>query len=138
MMREEMANAPEEERHKYTLYVSADGNFKLQRKGKRADPDDFALNSGNTYFPPNEDFKVYAKLIKSEKQDELQECDHLNAARMQKISKFKNTVITSVVAGQRILHASGAQGMVDLSLGEGYGYTNYASVYVLAEAELQQ
>ncbi|KAF8135928.1 hypothetical protein K438DRAFT_2122025 [Mycena galopus ATCC 62051] len=121
MTPEEMANASEEERHKYTLYLSADGDFKLQRKKKREDPDDFALNDGNAYFPPNEDFKAYVKLIKSEKQEELQECDHLNAARMQKISKFKNAVITGVVAVQCARHGFYMpQGMVDLSLGEGY------------------
>ncbi|KAJ6623247.1 hypothetical protein B0H10DRAFT_1786787 [Mycena sp. CBHHK59/15] len=151
MTREEMANAAEEERHKYTLYLSADGNFKLQRKKKREDPDDFALNDVNTYFPPNEDFKAYVKLIKSEKQEEvtlppdanlkqqLQECDHLNAARMQKISKFKNAIITGVVAVQCARHGFYVpQGMVDLSLGEGYGYTDYALAYALAEAELQR
>ncbi|KAF8144371.1 hypothetical protein K438DRAFT_1435719, partial [Mycena galopus ATCC 62051] len=138
MTLEEMANATEEERylqHKYTLYVSPNGNFKLQRKKKREDPDDFALNDGNAYFPPNEDFKAYVKLIKSEKQEE--QCDHLNAARMQKISKFKNAVITGVVAVQCARHGFYMpQGMVDLSLGEGYGYTDYALVYALAEAKL--
>ncbi|KAF8185780.1 hypothetical protein K438DRAFT_1765569 [Mycena galopus ATCC 62051] len=67
---EEMANATKEERHKYTLFLSTDGDFKLQRKKKREDPDDFALNDGNTYFPPNEDFKAYGELIKEEKQEE--------------------------------------------------------------------
>ncbi|KAF8174422.1 hypothetical protein K438DRAFT_2023128 [Mycena galopus ATCC 62051] len=137
MTPEEMANTSEEERHKYTLYLSGDGNFKLQRKKKQEDPDDFALNDGNTYFPPNEDFKAYVKLIKSEKQEELQECDHLNAARMQKISKFKNAVITGVVAVQCARHGFYMpQGMVDLSLGEGYGYTDYALVYALADTRL--
>ncbi|KAF8188609.1 hypothetical protein K438DRAFT_1722560 [Mycena galopus ATCC 62051] len=131
---EEMANATEEERHKYTLFLSTNSDFKLQRKKKREDPDDFALNDGNTYFPPNEDFKAYDELIKEEKQEE--ECDHLNSARMQKISKFKNTIITGVVAVQCAatdLHASRCvvavqcarhgfympQGMVDLIKGKG-------------------
>ncbi|KAJ6619149.1 hypothetical protein B0H10DRAFT_2217021 [Mycena sp. CBHHK59/15] len=37
-------NALESERHKFTLFLSADGNFKMQRKNKCDDPDDVALN----------------------------------------------------------------------------------------------
>ncbi|KAF8143056.1 hypothetical protein K438DRAFT_2111109 [Mycena galopus ATCC 62051] len=150
---EEMANTTEEERygaqrflvsflisscrHKYTLFLSTNSDFKLQRKKKREDPDDFALNDGNAYFPPNEDFKAYGELIKEEKQEELQECDHLNAARMQKISKFKNTIITGVVAVQCARHGFYMpQGMVDLIKGEGYAYPDYSLAYALAEADL--
>jgi hypothetical protein len=50
-------------RHKYTLFISADGNFKLQRNNKREDPDDFALNDGNAYFVPNDDYKAYMDSI---------------------------------------------------------------------------
>lgn len=50
-------------RHKYTLFVSADGNFKMQRKNKRDDPDDFALNDGNAYFVPTADYKAYMDAI---------------------------------------------------------------------------
>ncbi|KAJ7898175.1 hypothetical protein B0H14DRAFT_3424537 [Mycena olivaceomarginata] len=137
MSREEMANTTEEERHKYTLFVSTDGDFKMQRKKKRDDPEDFALNDGNTYFSSTGDFKAYTELIKHEEQEELQECDHLNTARMQKISKFKNTVITGVVAVQCTRHGFYMpQGMVDLTTGEGYAYTDYALAYALADAEL--
>ena len=59
-------------RHKFTLNVSADGNYKLQLKKKvKSDPDDFALNDGNTYFSPSRDFKEYVKLIKSDKAEEV-------------------------------------------------------------------
>ncbi|KAJ3558237.1 hypothetical protein NP233_g11547 [Leucocoprinus birnbaumii] len=34
----------------YALFVSADGNFRLQRKRKNNDPNDKALNKGNDYF----------------------------------------------------------------------------------------
>lgn len=42
-------NADVKYRHKYTLFISADGNFRLQRKRKNDDPDDLALNGGR--FP---------------------------------------------------------------------------------------
>ncbi|GLB43470.1 hypothetical protein LshimejAT787_1303830 [Lyophyllum shimeji] len=50
-----------EEAHKYTLFLSTDGNFRLQRKNKNDDPDDTALNEGNTYFVPTEAYKEYLK-----------------------------------------------------------------------------
>ena len=50
-------------RHKYTLFISADGNFRLQRKHKKDDPDDVALNSGRAYFVESERYKAYLKYI---------------------------------------------------------------------------
>ena len=48
-------------RHKYTLFVSADGNFRLQRKHKKDDPDDVALNEGRSYFVESASYKTYLK-----------------------------------------------------------------------------
>lgn len=50
-------------RHKYTLFVSSDGNFKLQRKRKTDDPDDVALNGGDAYFPNDSKYQEYAAKI---------------------------------------------------------------------------
>ena len=41
------------------LFLSADGNFRLQRKHKQDDPDDVALNGGNAYFVDADPYKVY-------------------------------------------------------------------------------
>lgn len=46
-------------RHKYTLFISADGNFRLQRKHKKDDPDDVALNDGRSYFVESTTYKSY-------------------------------------------------------------------------------
>lgn len=46
-------------RHKYTLFISADGNFRLQRKRKNDDPDDVALNKGRSYFVESTSYKMY-------------------------------------------------------------------------------
>jgi len=46
-------------RHKYTLFISADGNFRLQRKHKKDDPDDIALNEGRSYFVQSTSYKKY-------------------------------------------------------------------------------
>jgi len=46
-------------RHKYTLFLSTDGNFRLQRKRKHDDPDDEALNNGRAYFVEDKRYMVY-------------------------------------------------------------------------------
>jgi hypothetical protein len=46
-------------RHKFAMFLSNDGNFKLQRKRKVDDPDDIALNGGNAYFPEDSKYKDY-------------------------------------------------------------------------------
>ncbi|KAJ7907161.1 hypothetical protein B0H13DRAFT_1879876 [Mycena leptocephala] len=113
-------------RHKYKLYLSGDGNFKLQRKNKCDDPDDVALNAGNGYFVETEEYQRYLKLVKPT--EDAGTCSHLRAARMQNISKFKNAVISGVVAVQCARHGFYLpQGMVDLKKGE-----------ALAEASLQR
>jgi hypothetical protein len=45
--------------NKYTLFISVDGNFRLQRKHKKDDPDDVALNEGRSYFMESTSFKTY-------------------------------------------------------------------------------
>ena len=52
-------NASLDLRHKYTLFISADGNFRLQRKHKKDDPDDVALNEGRSYFVESAGYKAY-------------------------------------------------------------------------------
>ncbi len=49
--------------HKYTLFLSVDGNFRLQRKNKKEDPDDVALNNGRAYFVKSEDFNDYLSIV---------------------------------------------------------------------------
>ncbi|KAJ7857401.1 hypothetical protein B0H13DRAFT_1902265 [Mycena leptocephala] len=123
---ETMKAALESEQHKFRLYLSGDGNFKLQRKNKRDDPDDVALNAGNGYFVETEEYQRYLKLVKPT--EDAGTCSHLRAARMQNISKFKNAVISGVVAVQCARHGFYLpQGMVDLKKGE-----------ALAEASLQR
>jgi len=46
-------------RHKYTLFISADGNFRLQHKHKKDDPDNVALNAGNGYFVETAGYQYY-------------------------------------------------------------------------------
>jgi hypothetical protein len=54
-------------RHIYTLFISVDGNFRLQRKRKNDDPDDFALNEGRAYFVESEQYEQYLKFIEETK-----------------------------------------------------------------------
>ncbi|KAJ7131489.1 hypothetical protein C8R43DRAFT_895982 [Mycena crocata] len=125
--------ALESESHKFTLFLSADGNFQLQRKNKRDDPDDVALNAGAGYFVETEEYKRYLKVVKPT--EDLGTCSHLRAARMQNIAKFKNAVISGVVAVQCARHGFFLpQGMVDLKKGEAFANTDYAIMHALAEA----
>ena len=41
------------------MFISTDGNFRLQRKLKKDDPDDVALNAGNSYFVEAEGYRIY-------------------------------------------------------------------------------
>ncbi|KAJ7235748.1 hypothetical protein B0H12DRAFT_1076022 [Mycena haematopus] len=132
---ETINNADESEKHKYTLFISMDGNFKLQRKNKRDDPDDVALNAGAGYFVETEEYKRYVALAKPV--DDPNTCSQFEAARMQNIAKFKNAVISGVVAVQCARHGFYLpQGMVDLTKGEAFAKTDYALAYALGEASL--
>nr|GAT45487.1 predicted protein [Mycena chlorophos] len=130
-------NIPDDKRHIATLFVSADGNFKLQRKNKKEDPEDFALNDGNAYFVPTADYRHFVEVTKADVRVPEEEgvCDHLRVIRTQNISKFKNCVINGVVAIVCARHGFYMpQGMVDLPNGEAYKLTDYALSYALAEA----
>ncbi|KAJ7609366.1 hypothetical protein DFH06DRAFT_1346392 [Mycena polygramma] len=123
-------------RHLYTFFLSSDGNFKLQRKRKVDDPDDVALNGGNAYFPEDTRYQAYVKeLQKQGPADDKCTCSDLKAVRLQNIAKFKNSVISGVVAVQCARHGFFMPGgMVDLTKGEGYGHTDYALGHSLADA----
>jgi hypothetical protein len=54
-------------RHKFTLFVSVDGNFRLQRKRKNDDPEDFALNGGRAYFVEDAQYQQYLQCIEKTK-----------------------------------------------------------------------
>lgn len=48
-------------RHKYTLFISLDGNFRLNQTSKYSDPSDVPLNKGNAYFVNQDQFGDYLK-----------------------------------------------------------------------------
>ena len=119
--------------HKYTLFLSVDGNFRLQRKNKNSDPDDVALNNGHAYFVKSADFENYLNVVQPS-DDVCQSfistqtlltvaqkgaCAHLRAARMQNVIRFKNAVISGVVGVQCARHGFYMPcGIVDLKKGE--------------------
>ncbi|KAJ7781716.1 hypothetical protein DFH07DRAFT_728888 [Mycena maculata] len=124
-------------RHLYTLFLSSDGNVKLQRKKKVDDPDDVALNGGAAYFPDDKIYRDYVSKLKPS--DDKCTCNELKAVRMQNIAKFKNSVITGVVACQCACHGFFMPGgMVDLTKGEGYGHTDFALSQALGDAQDQR
>ncbi|KAJ3520759.1 hypothetical protein NMY22_g12606 [Coprinellus aureogranulatus] len=111
----------EDEKHRYTLFISADGNFRLQRKAKNDDPDDVSLNEGHGYFANMEGLNGVSD------DDDAAVCAHLRAVRLQNIVKFRNAVISGVISIQCARHGFHLpQGMVDLIKGESYPRTDYA------------
>ncbi|KAG6836333.1 hypothetical protein H0H93_009029 [Arthromyces matolae] len=137
--------AQEDEAHKYTLFLSADGNFRLQRKNKNIDPDDVALNKGNAYFVLAADFKDYLKAARQSKgnskrgEEDSPTCPHLRAAQMQNVVKFKNAAITGVIALQCARHGFYLpQGVMDMFQGEAYANTDYAVAWSLRDQTQQR
>ena len=119
--------------HKYTLFLSVDGNFCLQRKNKKGDPDDVTLNNGHAYFVKSEDFSNYLSIVQPS--DDVRQsfisaqtlltvgqkgmCMHLRAAHMQNVVRFKNAVISGVVSIQCARHGFYMPcGIVDLKKGK--------------------
>lgn len=116
-------------------FDAADGNFKLQRLRQRDDPDDIALNGGNAYFVPDEEYREYVKIARPTTTVSLDlssmlcipdlrlfkqsTCAHLRAARQQNLLKFKGAEVSGVVALMCARHGFYLpQGMVDLLKGE--------------------
>ncbi|TFK59993.1 hypothetical protein BDN72DRAFT_864703, partial [Pluteus cervinus] len=129
--------ASESERHKYTLFLSIDGNFRLQRANKRHDPDDVALINGNAYFVNEADYQEYLKGIVPS--DENSTCARLRAVRMQNTLKFKNAAVTGVICVQCARHGFYMpQGTADLEKGEAYARSDYVLMRVLDEAGTQR
>ncbi|KAF5347890.1 hypothetical protein D9756_010191 [Leucocoprinus leucothites] len=128
--------APETEIHLYTLFLSLDGNYRLQRKRKNNDPHDSALNAGHAYFVESNAFKQH--MTKVEKENEKTTCVKLKAVDQQDRVKFKDAVVTGVVGCQCARHLIWlAQGMVDLDKGEAYARTDYALAHALGMEALQ-
>lgn len=53
--------------------MSVDGNFRLQRKHKKDDPDDVALNEGRSYFVESTSYKTYLTQVG---EDTIKVCYH--------------------------------------------------------------
>ncbi|TFK59869.1 hypothetical protein BDN72DRAFT_745195, partial [Pluteus cervinus] len=101
--------------HKYTLFLSCDGNYRLQRMRKRDDPDDVALNSGHAFFVEDDEFKNHLKNVATE--------------------TTEDSTCARVVSVQCACHGFYfPSGTVDLEKGEAYARTDYALKGPLMEA----
>ncbi|TFK59425.1 hypothetical protein BDN72DRAFT_780779 [Pluteus cervinus] len=123
--------------HKYTLYLSMDGNFRLQRLNKRQDPDDVALNNGTGCFVKYDEYREYLKGVSPSEEDST--CAHLQAVKMQNSIKFKNAVVSGVISVQCARHGIYMpKGTADLEKGEAYARSDYVLMRVLDEAQNQR
>ncbi|KAJ3565830.1 hypothetical protein NP233_g7389 [Leucocoprinus birnbaumii] len=128
---ETLENALLLETHKYTFYIMLDGNFRLQQKRKNTDLEDFALNKGHSYFVEEQAFREYLDKI-GDTHDNNSTCAKLKAVRQQELIKFKNMIISRVIAVQCARHGLYLpQGMVDLKKGESYSRADYALAHAL-------
>jgi hypothetical protein len=114
----------------------AQRQLQTSKKNKFDDPDNVALNKGNTYFVDAAAYGNYLSLVGtvfevsfrftnfpvfSLKSFQKLTCNNLCAAQLQNVIKFKNAVISGIVVIQCLCHGfNDPQGMVDLSKGEGY------------------
>jgi len=126
-------------RHKFTLFLALDGNFRLNQIAKQSDPDDVPLNKGNAYFVNADQYRQFLEryddssthvsninpplimlpLPEPHFKDSM--CSKLKAVRQQQMVKFTNTLFSGVVATQCARHNFYlAQGMVNLVKGETY------------------
>ncbi|KAJ3560175.1 hypothetical protein NP233_g11008 [Leucocoprinus birnbaumii] len=144
-----------ESSHIYTLFLSIDGNFCIQRK-RKDDPNDKALGVGRGYFVENDAFKAYFKDLEGLTHDEAREslcspvtrgpddytgllCSQLKDVRQQDRIKFRDAVISGILATQCARHQFYmGQGMVDLEKGESYARTDYALAHALGEEAKKQ
>ncbi|PPQ82618.1 hypothetical protein CVT26_001627 [Gymnopilus dilepis] len=127
-------SARDDETHKYTLFLSIDGNFKLRRKNKCSDPDDVSLNDGRGYFVAASPYASYQEHTKTER-DEDCECSHLRALKFRNAVRFKNTDVSGVIIVQCARHGLYLPGgIADLIRGEAFRFTDYVLVSSLADA----
>ncbi|KIJ47597.1 hypothetical protein M422DRAFT_248592, partial [Sphaerobolus stellatus SS14] len=52
---------PVDKRHKHTLFLNVDGNFRLSRKDKKEDPNVMSLATGNAYFVEDSAYAAFLK-----------------------------------------------------------------------------
>ncbi|TFK71384.1 hypothetical protein BDN72DRAFT_895628 [Pluteus cervinus] len=136
--------ASEAESHKYSLFLSIDGNFRLQRThtNKRRDADDVALIDGHGYFVNDSDYTKYLQGVDPSSEVVLlvtQRVHNLCAVRMQNNLKFKNAAITGVICVQCARHGYYMpQGTANLEKGEAYARSDYVLMRVLDENNTQR
>ncbi|KAJ3569456.1 hypothetical protein NP233_g5031 [Leucocoprinus birnbaumii] len=116
----DIMNALSTNTHTLTLFLSLDGNYRLNQKFKNTDPNDVALNKGNAYFVDNNVFQQYLQLH-DDKATQNSTCSKLKAVRQQQMIKFADSVYSGVVATQCACHGLYLpQGIVNLERGETY------------------
>ncbi|TDL22683.1 hypothetical protein BD410DRAFT_803124, partial [Rickenella mellea] len=109
----------------HQIQLGADGNFRLQKKTKRDDPNDRSLAPGRSYFADENTFKLF--LAKYQEEEAPETCSGFRAGNMQRATKFKNCDVTGVVAVMCIRHGIFRRGaMVDLQKGERFCHVDFA------------
>ncbi|KAJ7194996.1 hypothetical protein GGX14DRAFT_555609 [Mycena pura] len=119
-------------RHLFSENIMLDGNFKANLFEKRDNGTDEALTDGKMYFPPQRDFEVYAKSYVVTDADKEVPCKaHIGSIRNQGKFKYKNTVVSGVVASV-CCHGLPAA-FVDMLISEAFAIVAYAQTIHLRQ-----
>ncbi|KLO04261.1 hypothetical protein SCHPADRAFT_840849 [Schizopora paradoxa] len=116
-------SSSDKDRHKYTLFLSLDGNFKQQLKIKNCDPEDVELFVA--FFSKKENVDAYIEMTTGDV--EKSTCANLKANNLQSQLKFVSMVVSGVVSCKCARHDMYQPGAtVDLKKGESFAYTDFA------------
>ncbi|KAJ7208874.1 hypothetical protein GGX14DRAFT_365133 [Mycena pura] len=114
-------------RHLHSEHITLDGNFKANLFYKRDNGTDEALTDGRMYFPPQREFKAYAKSYVVNPDDRDVPCKaHIGSIRNQGRFKYKNTSVSGVVASA-CCHGLPAA-FVDMIISEAFAIVQLAQV----------
>ncbi|KAK0217813.1 hypothetical protein IW262DRAFT_1463135 [Armillaria fumosa] len=137
-------NAPESEKHKYTLFLDCDGTFNVPRINKPDDPHEETLNAGRAYVIEEHAYQKYlSRLRRTHQIDSLifvQKCDcaKLHALKFEHLLKFVNLVVMEIVGFQCVRHAFfKPDATIDMYAGERFYYADHGLIGVLKD-QVQQ
>ncbi|KIJ41615.1 hypothetical protein M422DRAFT_255228 [Sphaerobolus stellatus SS14] len=125
---------PVDKRHKHTLFLNVDGNFRLSRKDKKEDPNDVSLATGNAYFVEDSAYAAFLKEAAKDLYEEACTCSGFKAGDILRSARGKGTVIPGVVCISCSRHMLlRPKGTVDLQKGERFCNVDYALAHSIKD-----
>ncbi|KIJ32280.1 hypothetical protein M422DRAFT_52965 [Sphaerobolus stellatus SS14] len=124
----------EDKRHKHTLFLNVDGNFRLSQKAKKDDPNDTSLANGQAYFVED---TAYAEFLAEVAEDLIEDactCSGFKAGDILRSARGKGTVVPGLVCDSCSQHMIlRPKGSVDLQIGERFCNVDYALAHAIED-----